>query len=157
MSDTQWTHSGVTITMNAGTAKFEATVGIERLTSTSLAGIKKQIDKRKKSGFEPFDCLLYAVNTVEKKKIVGIRNARKTRYGHNREKQLFTTDLTGTPLYNDRTRVTMDTPAARAAIKAWQEHEKIGKRVRDRHDEIGRVLLERIPSITVEEYLKEKN
>jgi hypothetical protein len=78
----EYEHAGVTISFDAGTAKFLAVIDGKRVQSASLASIKKSIDKA--AEFTPFDAIEnnYSGEFITLR-VTGIKKDRATRYGSN--------------------------------------------------------------------------
>jgi hypothetical protein len=128
----QYEHKGSTIQFDAGTAKFSAKVGGKFVQSSSLAAIKKSIDKAQE--FEPFNALRSPTWQDKKAagrlyvecRVVGIERARGKQPSYRRAAHQWTLESGA-----NVSEVWIDTPENRAAIEA---HYAAREAERERHN-----------------------
>jgi len=73
---TIYSHGGVEITFNAGSASFTATIAGKRQRASSLSAMKARIDKAA-GAMEPFDGLVWRHGALSRVRIVGVTSGRK--------------------------------------------------------------------------------
>ena len=135
----KFTHNGIEITLNESSGKFSAVVNGEKIISTSLAGIKKKIDKP--AEFEPFKALVFKWCELREITIVRKKIGRPKTYGRQEKKWI---DENGAEYFF----ATPDTQEARDAIDRWRRVKEKNKAEIEHLEAEINAAYERIPTMT---------
>ena len=140
---TTYEHGGIKIEFNERLGTFAATIKGKHQTAASLSGIKKKIDDAARDSFQPFPALVWRSGYGNSGKdfastqVVGIIKGR-SKYGYSAKDKWETTGE------GEHHEVMVDTPANRAAIKAYRDWQKETKKLSHKRDEGEKELRDKI-------------